>query len=182
MKNINELKEYIQKGNSFNYLFFWGHRQKLDNTINKSCFSQWFPKGFSIDEVYYPTAEHYMMVEKARLFDVSMVDKILEAKSAKEVKALGRKVKKFDEKKWTEGSFDIVVRGNKAKFTQHEDLKSYLLSTSDKIIVEASPYDKVWGIGMLGNDKMATNPLAWRGLNKLGFALMVVRNEILKKE
>ena len=89
MKNINELKQQIEKGKKFKYLFFWGHRQKSEQTVDKSCFSQWFPKGFTLDEVYYATAEHYMMVEKARLFDASMVEQILNAKSTKEVKALG---------------------------------------------------------------------------------------------
>ena len=182
MKNINELKEQVQKGKKFKYLFFWGHREKVEGVIDKSCFSQWFPKGFTIDEVYYATAEHYMMAEKARLFDDTMVEKILEAKTTKEVKALGREVRNFDDKVWNEASFDVVVKGNMAKFSQHEELKSFLLSTSNKIIVEASPYDKVWGIGMLGDDEMATSPLKWRGLNKLGFALMVVRDEILKEQ
>ena len=178
MKNINELKEQTQKGKKFKYLFFWGHRQKSEQVIDKSCFSQWFPKGFSIDKIYYETAEHYMMAEKARLFDDSMVDEILKAKSTKEVKALGRRVKNFDENIWNKVSFDVVVKGNMAKFSQHQDLKQFLLSTSSRVIVEASPYDKVWGIGMLADNEMATNPLKWKGLNKLGFALMFVRDEI----
>ena len=180
MRNINELKQQIERGKKFKYLFFWGHQQKSNTTVDKSCFSQWFPRGFTIDEVYYKTAEHYMMAEKARLFDNEMVSEILNAKSTKEVKSLGRKVKNFDDKVWSEASFDVVVKGNMAKFSQHEDLKDFLLSTSKKIIVEASPYDKVWGIGMLADDEKASNPLKWRGLNKLGFALMVVRDEILK--
>ena len=178
MENINELKEQVQKGKLFNYTFFWGHRQKSEESVDKSCFSQWFPQGFSLDEVYYPTAEHYMMAEKARLFDASMVDQILKAKTTKEVKALGREVKNFNDKEWSSKSFDIVVKGNLAKFTQHKELQAFLLSTSDKVIVEASPYDKVWGIGMLQDDEKAAKPLEWRGLNKLGFALMVVRDRL----
>ena len=182
MKNINELKEQLEKGKKFKYLFFWGHREKSEQNVDKSCFSQWFPKGFTLDEVYYATAEHYMMAEKARLFDASMVEKILNAKSTKEVKALEREVKNFDDKIWEEASFDIVVKGNMAKFSRNEALKEFLLSTSNRVIVEASPYDKVWGIGMLADDEKAIQPLKWRGLNKLGFALMVVRDEILKEK
>jgi len=178
MKNITELKQQLQKGKKFKYLFFWGHRQKIEGVVDKSCFSQWFPMGFTLDEVYYKTAEHYMMAEKARLFDESMVEEILNAKTTKEVKALGRKVKNFDDALWSEKAFDVVVAGNMAKFSQNENLKEFLLSTSKKVIVEASPYDKVWGIGMLADDERATNPAKWNGENKLGFALMVVRDKL----
>ncbi len=178
MKNITDLKQQLQKGKKFKYLFFWGHRQNTEGVVDKSCFSQWFPIGFTIDEVYYKTAEHYMMAEKARLFDESMVEEILNAKTTKEVKALGRKVKNFDNEVWSEKAFDVVVAGNMAKFSQNEKLKEFLLSTSKKVIVEASPYDKVWGIGMLAENEMASNPAKWDGENKLGFALMVVRDAI----
>ena len=93
MQNITELKQQLQRGKKFNYLFFWGHRQKIEGVVDKSCFSQWFPVGFTIDEVYYKTAEHYMMAEKARLFDVSMVEEILNAKTTKEVKLWGVRLK-----------------------------------------------------------------------------------------
>jgi len=178
MNNIEALKKEFQKGKKFKYLFFWGHREKTKGVVDKSCFSQWFPIGFTIDEVYYKTAEHYMMAEKARFFDSSMVEKILEAKTTKEVKSLGREVRNFDDKIWSQKSFDVVVKGNMAKFSENEDLKHFLLSTSKKIIVEASPYDKIWGIGMLADDKRATNPLLWNGENRLGFALMVVRERL----
>jgi len=178
MKNITELKQQLQKGKKFKYLFFWGHRQKIEGVVDKSCFSQWFPVGFTVDEVYYKTAEHYMMAEKARLFDESMVEEILNAKTTKEVKELGRKVKNFDDALWSEKDFDVVVAGNMAKFSQNESLKEFLLSTSKKVIVEASPYDKVWGIGMLADDERATSPAKWNGENKLGFALMVLRDKL----
>ena len=180
MKNIKELEEQIQRGKKFNYIYFWGHRQKRENTIDKSCLSQWYPRGFEIDEVYYRTAEHYMMAEKARLFEPSCVDMILASKTTKEVKLLGRSIKNFDDKIWSAKSFDIVVQANIAKFSQHQDLKEFLLyQTGKKVFVEASPYDKVWGVGMLENSANISNPLKWNGLNKLGFALMVVREELL---
>jgi len=178
MRNITELKQQLQKGKKFKYLFFWGHRQKEENTVDKSCLSQWFPIGFTIDEVYYRTAEHYMMAEKARLFDKSMVEEILNAETTKEVKELGRKVKNFDSELWCEKSFDVVVKGNMEKFTQNSELKEFLLSTDEMVLVEASPYDKVWGIGMLATDEQVLNPMEWDGENKLGFALMVVRDKL----
>ena len=181
MQSINELKEHIQRGEKFNYLFFWGHRQKIEGVVDKSCFSQWFPVGFTIDKIYYKTAEHYMMAEKARLFDASMIESILKASTPNEVKKLGRKVKNFDDKIWNEEAFGAVVRGNMAKFSQNYKLKSFLLSTKNKILVEASPYDKVWGIGMIAEDERAINPIKWDGKNKLGFALMVVRDKIIKE-
>lgn len=181
MQNIKELQEQIQKGKKFNYLFFWGHTQKIQDVADKSCFSQWYPRGFTLDDLYYPTAEHYMMVQKAKLFEPSCMEMVLNAKTTKEVKLLGRSIKNFDEQIWSEKSFDIVVQANMAKFSQHEDLKRFLLSTGTKVIVEASPYDKVWGIGMSADNEKASQPLKWNGLNKLGFALMVVREKLLYK-
>jgi ribA/ribD-fused uncharacterized protein len=180
MQDLKELEEQIKQGREFSYMFFWGHREKTLGVADKSCFSQWYPRGFRLDEVYYPTAEHYMMVEKARLFEPSRMEMVLNAKTTKEVKLLGRSIKNFDEKIWVEKSFDIVVKGNMAKFSQHEDLKAFLFSTGSKVIVEASLYDKVWGIGMLGDDKRALHPLEWNGLNKLGFVLMLVREKMLR--
>jgi len=182
MKYLDILKKGTQKGKKYNYFFFWGHEEKAHNAIDKSCLSQWYDRGFTINSVYYKTAEHYMMAEKARLFDVSMVSKILNAKTPKVAKVLGRKVKNYNNEIWTRNSFNIVVRGNFAKFSQNKDLKDFLLPTSSDILVEASPYDKIWGIGMLGEDKRATNPLLWEGENKLGFALMVVRENLRIKE
>ena len=146
--------------------------------MDESCLSQWYPKGFTVDKVYYPTAEHYMMAEKARLFDVSMIDIILNTKSTREVKSLGREIKNFDEKIWDSISFDVVVKGNLAKFSQNSELKSFLLATLNKILVEASPKDRIWGIGLSADDKLAEQPLKWKGTNKLGFALMQVREKL----
>ena len=180
MQDLKDLETQIRAGKVFSYLFFWGHKEKIVGLVDKSCFSQWYPRGFTLDGVYYPTAEHYMMVEKARLFEPSRMEMVLNAKTNKEVKLLGRSIQNFDEKVWFEKSFDIVMRGNIAKFSQHEDLKRFLFSTGNKVIVEASLYDKIWGIGMLGDDKRASKPLEWNGLNKLGFVLMGVRESLLQ--
>lgn len=179
MININDIRKDIENGKEFSYLFFWGHRQKNDNIVDKSCFSQWFPRGFTLDNIFYPTAEHYMMVEKARLFEPSRIEMVLKAKTTKEVKLLGRSIKNFDEKIWKDKSFDIVYKGNIAKFSQNQDLKEFIFSTGNKVIVEASLYDKIWGIGMLENDKNASFPMKWNGENKLGFVLMRVREDLI---
>ena len=81
---------------------------------------------------------------------------------------------------WKSARFDVVVKGNLAKFSQNERLKSYLLSTADRIIVEASPKDDVWGIGLEESAIDVINPRKWKGTNLLGFALMEVR-DLLKE-
>jgi ribA/ribD-fused uncharacterized protein len=93
-------------------------------------------------------------------------------------KALGREVQGFDEQRWTAERFRIVVTGNLAKFGQHPDLREYLRSTGDKVLVEASPEDRVWGIGLAATDARAADPRTWRGQNLLGFALMEVRRRL----
>ena len=181
MMNKNELIQNIQQGKKFSYIYFWGHRQKQDNIIDKSCLSQWFPIGFVIDEQYYHTAEHYMMAQKAIVFnDKDMFKKILNAKTPKEAKEMGRKVKNFDPKIWDEKAFDIVVEGNFAKFSQNELLETFLINTHQSVLVEASPMDTIWGIGLAESDRRSRNPLAWEGVNSLGFALMKVR-ELVKE-
>lgn len=125
------------------------------------------------------TAEHWMMAEKAKLFgDKAVLEKILNCNSPKEAKSLGRKVKNFDEKIWTENSERIVINGNYLKFKQNKELWEYLNGTCDKILVEASPYDKIWGVGMKNGDTGIENPGNWKGLNLLGYALMEVRDKL----
>ncbi len=171
---LDELKKRVAAGEAFDYLFFWGHSQK--DVLTKACFSQWYPASFVVEGITYPTAEHWMMAEKARLFDdEKTLALILEAKSPKDAKSLGRKIKPFDHLKWEACRFDAVVEGNMAKFGQNKDLLEFLLSTGDKVPVEASPNDAIWGIGMSESDPAAASPLTWSGINLLGFALMEVR-------
>ena len=123
-----------------------------------------------------------MMAEKARLFGDEINRKqILKAKSPGEAKGFGRKVSHFDEEVWTAQRFEIVVTGNEAKFLQNEELGMFLMDTGSKILVEASPRDRIWGIGMGRDNEKAENPLQWRGINLLGFALMEVRKRLLEK-
>jgi hypothetical protein len=144
------------------------------------CLSQWYPAPFDVDGQQYPTAEHFMMAEKARLFgDEGARQQILASGSPGAAQALGRRVRGFDDRIWGEHRVDIVARGSVAKFSQHPDLRSFLVATGDKVLVEASPRDRIWGIGLGPDDPAAHDPLAWRGLNLLGFALMSARDAIV---
>ena len=109
-------------------------------------------------------------------------DLIMNTTDQHEMKKLGRLVKGFDSKIWDEKKHDIVLKGNIAKFTQNDKLKEYILKTQDKIIVEASPYDNIWGIGIREDHKNATKPNLWSGKNLLGFILMEVRDIIQEME
>jgi ribA/ribD-fused uncharacterized protein len=170
------LLTHLAQGDTVDYLFFWGLTANDPAQIGKECLCQWYPAGFDIDGVHYPTAEHYMMAEKARLFgDDAVLQKILAIDDPALAKQLGRIVKGYDDALWSEHRFEIVVRGNSAKFAQNEKLRAFLHSTGDRILVEASPDDKIWGIGMFENHPDARSPAKWRGMNLLGFALTDVR-------
>ena len=178
-KNNQELIEAFNCGAKLKYIFFWGHKQPADGSVNKSCFSQWYPASFEIDGVSYATAEHFMMAEKARCFgDTEMEQKVISCTCPKEAKAYGRSVKNFDPKVWNEAGYPAVVRGNIAKFSQNENMRDVLLETKNRIIVEASPLDRIWGIGMGQSNPQVENPNFWKGHNLLGYALMETRKEL----
>jgi ribA/ribD-fused uncharacterized protein len=175
--SIQWLHEQIKQDVSIKYLFFWGHTQKRPGTIDKSCFSQWYPTTFVADGKSYPSAEHWMMAQKAYLFgDTETVEKIFAVEKPAAAKALGREVKNFDAELWSKQSYDIVVRGNFHKFSQNVALKKYLLETGEMVIAEASPTDTIWGIGLSQDSTNAVNPVEWKGTNLLGFALMEARD------
>lgn len=180
--NIEKLIANESAGNRNKFLFFWGHQPAKDGSITKTCFSQWWESAFTVDGIEYKTAEHWMMAKKAILFkDEEIVYKILSAKSPAEAKKLGRQVKNYQEEVWLSNRYEIVKEGNYHKFNQHEALKDFLLDTSDRVLVEASPVDSIWGIGMATDHKDIENPEKWKGLNLLGFALMEVRDELRKQ-
>lgn len=179
---IEDLRKEYLAGKKFKFLFFYGHTPSKDNQITETCFSQWWMASFIVDGVYYSCAEQYMMAEKARMFeDKEMLEAILKAKHPKEMKAYGRAVKNFDQKKWESSCYEIVKKGNMEKFSQNLELKEYLLGTQNRILVEASPRDRIWGIGMGKQNPDAENPIKWRGKNLLGFALTEVRDSIFEK-
>ncbi|MOA26451.1 Swarming motility protein YbiA [compost metagenome] len=120
-----------------------------------------------------------MMAEKAMIFDdKEMLERILKSDNPKEIKELGRKVNNFNEAIWTKKRYSTVLNGNYAKFLQNPKLMQFLLQTEDKILVEASPYDQIWGISMSSDDQSVNDPFKWKGENLLGFALMEVRDEL----
>lgn len=165
-----------QSQNRLKFIFFWGHNEYPGN-ITKACLSQWYPCEFIKDDVIYSTAEQYMMAQKALLFqDTKTYDEIMEAEHPKKYQALGRKVENFSEKIWNQNKYRIVVEGNFYKFSQNQELKDFLIGTNQRVLVEASPYDAIWGIKMPADDKNIENPLMWKGENLLGFALMEVRD------
>lgn len=175
-KLLEDLRSRFNGGEKMEFAFFWGH-QRSKNGITASCFSQWYVAEFNIDGQQYPTAEHYMMAEKAALFgDPETRAQILQAPTPNAAKALGRHVRGFNDQIWLQHRYEVVVRANQAKFSQNPELNDYLKNTGSRIIVEASPVDSIWGIGLAQDHADASNPNLWQGLNLLGFALMQVRD------
>lgn len=163
-----------------NVLFFWGHNSK-SSTIGKTCLSNWYPSIFTDSETNntYQNNEQYMMANKAILFnDQVNLNKIMNSDDPNTCKALGRKVKHFNPQIWQDNCRDIVAKGCYLKFSQNEELKAFLLSTGDKLLVEASPYDKIWGIGLKAADAKKMKKEDWPGKNYLGQCLMDARQKI----
>jgi ribA/ribD-fused uncharacterized protein len=153
------------------FYFFWS-----------GPFSQWAIRPMTISGVEYNCCEQYMMASKAAIFaDNWAYDEIMKEKDPSKQKALGRQVKHFDKDIWDDACRGVVYLGNYYKFTQHEPLKKMLELTGDKIIVEASPYDRVWGIGLSASDPRALDRAQWRGTNWLGEAIMEVRLALREK-
>ncbi|MDA0564504.1 NADAR family protein [Streptomonospora sp. S1-112] len=177
--SAEDLRARVARGERHRFLFFWGHRPARDGSVGPGCLSQWWPAGFTVEGVAYPTAEHWMMAQKARLFgDDDALRRVLAAPHPGAAKAVGREVRGFDQDVWDAHAFDIVVRGSVHKFAQNPDLGAFLQATSGRVLVEASPVDRVWGIGLAADDDRAADPARWRGPNLLGFALMRARAEL----
>ncbi|MFD6456014.1 NADAR family protein [Nocardia sp. NPDC060220] len=181
-ESVEQLCRAIEQGASPKYLAFWGHSPRRDGTIGSSSLSQWWPATFVVDGVEFASAEHYMMWRKAMLFeDAATAAKILEVGHPSQAKKLGRQICDFDEDIWERTRFDIVVAGSVAKFGQDDALREYLVGTGARVLVEASPVDRIWGIGMAADDSGALDPVRWKGLNLLGFALMRARDELVRR-
>ncbi len=179
-RSVEELMELIARGERVKYVWFWGHRPRPDGSVGPGCFSQWWPSPFTVDGVTYASAEHWMMAGKARLFgDADAERRALAAAHPKQAKDVGRAVRDFDEAVWREYRFRLVAEGSVHKFGHHPELREYLLGTGSRVLVEASPMDRVWGIGLAADDERAADPARWRGLNLLGFALMEARQRLM---
>lgn len=178
-RSVEELCESIAAGEKAEFVLFYGHKPLPDGSIGKPCFSQWWPCHFEVNGDVYKTAEHFMMAEKARVFDdEEMRQEILKAEKPGQAKKFGRQVRGFDSEAWNQARSEIVVTGNVAKFGQNSEMREFLLGTGDAVLVEASPRDRIWGIGMGANHENAQHPKNWRGQNLLGFALMEARIQL----
>ena len=150
------------------YVLFWGGWP-----------SQWHPAHFALGGVAYNCCEQYMMAEKARAFgDEAALAQVLASQSPREQKAIGRRVKDFDPGVWKGVCRGIVYAGNLARFSQDPDAKQTLLATGVRTIVEASPLDRIWGIGLAPDNPKTLDPAQWRGTNWLGVALTQVRETL----
>lgn len=164
--NLNDMGITVRGG----FAFFWG-----------GPFSNWYKSKFTIDGREFNCSEQYMMFAKAMIFnDIVTTNKIMATSDPQIQKSLGRQVKNFDATIWDKYKAQVVLEGVLEKFLQNEKLQEVLMATDNLEIVEASPYDTIWGIGLNANHPDATNPEKWKGQNLLGLILKDVR-EFLKQ-
>ena len=174
--NRDVLIKKINGGEKMTFIPFWGHTPN-PKKVNKACLSQWYDCRFEVDGVQYHTTEQYMMAQKAALFcDMVTYSKIMAADNPRDYKALGREVQFFEPAAWDHAKYDIVLKGNLAKFGQNPELWDYLDGTGDSVLVEASPFDSIWGVKLGIEDSRIEDPNQWGGENLLGFALMEARD------
>ena len=201
MINTSYSSDLRKKGDCVSYVAFWGHERR------NGWLSQWFPSSITFTSDTVPeillkslatvlakhsiainldlisgrkflTAEHLMMIGKSLLFDTSSIDGIISAETPQQVKTAGRQVKNFDQVIWDDVNVIWVVIGNYLKFTQHANLKQLLEGTGTKVLIEASPHDNIWGVGLAPDSSLLGTPTNWKGENRLGDALMTVRTLI----
>ncbi|AYV87032.1 MAG: NADAR family protein [Sylvanvirus sp.] len=163
-------------------LYFYGRTNEND-PFKRNVFSNFEPSVFHEDSMQFVCSEQYLMYHKSLLFnDPDTASLVLNESIPSKIKAYGRQVKGFDEKIWKEFRFQIMVKGCYLKFSQNETLKEILLYTQDLELVEASPTDRIWGIGLDRKTAEQHGREAWKGLNLLGKALMVVRSFLMKEK
>lgn len=155
---------------------FFGARREPDGSVGLGCLSQWWHAPTVEQGRRFETAEHWMMWSKAVIFgDAAVADQVLKAPGPREAKALGRRVSGFDPAVWDAHADAVVLAGNLSKFTRHPELAEVLLGTGDALLVEASPWDRIWGAGLAADDPRIHDTRMWPGTNRLGIALMDVR-------
>jgi ribA/ribD-fused uncharacterized protein len=165
---LKEISVYDLKQDNNKYYFFWN-----------GVFSNWYTCLIKYKGHIFKNTEQAFMYEKARFFhDEHSVNLILKEINPRKVKALGRKVKNFNAKAWNSVAYKFMYDINYEKFTQHESFKKVLLATENQLIVEASPYDKIWGIGLTEEDAKKIPESEWLGTNLLGKCLTKLREEL----
>lgn len=142
------------------------------------CFSNWHhsPGQLTLRGLSFDHTEGAFMYLKARFFgDHEVAALAAHEPDPRKVKALGRQVKGYDDAAWTCVREGLMAYCNLLKYAQNAAMREELISTGSRILVEASPYDRVWGVGLAENDPLILDPANWRGTNLLGAALMTVR-------
>lgn len=155
------------------YIFFWGEKSQF------GLFSNFYPCTFTVDGKTFNCSEQYFMKKKQELFDphnIVLANNIMSELHPANIKRFGRQVKNFNEQIWIKYRYTAMYDAVYAKFTQNPELKSKLLASGTKILVEASPYDDIWGIGFTKSDALA-NKDKW-GQNLLGTILMEIRSKL----
>ena len=141
--------------------------------------SNWYLSQFSVDEITFSSMEQYMMYKKAVCFqDYDTAGRILETEDVSQIKKLGRKVSNYDENSWNGVRQIVVYRGLLEKFGQNDELKKLLLETGDSVLAECTVKDRIWGIGLSMTDPDRMDRACWKGQNLLGYALMMVREDL----
>jgi len=142
-------------------------------------FSNFYSCKFVVDDIEFNTSEQYFMYQKALFFnDIKKANEILQSKNPVKQKLLGRQVKNYSDPLWNEVRYENMLDGCRAKFTQNQRLKKILLDTNNLTIVEASPTDKIWGVGLAINNSLVLHKENWQGLNLLGEVLMELRTNL----
>lgn len=173
---VEALASRVEAGERFVFTLFYSHKRD-EPGVGKGCLSNWWPCSFALDGRVWSSTEQWMMFEKARLFeDRDRMQAIADTTDPGRIKSLGREVRPFGEVSWAARRYEVMLRGLKAKFSQDNALAAFLRSTGDSVLAEASPTDRVWGIGRRESDPGADDPRQWRGANLLGFALIEVRD------
>ncbi|KAL9649883.1 hypothetical protein ABK040_011356 [Willaertia magna] len=169
-------EQYMVNQEKYNqFYFFWDH----------DFLDQWVICNFTLNEITFNCAEQYMMYQKALLMnDNETANQILNEKSPSKQKALGRSIKNWNQEKWDQNKIKIVFEGNNAKFRQNTELRKFLLNNipTNVELVEASPEDCIWGIGLSETDDGVNDKKNWKGLNLLGRILTKIRDYLLLEE
>jgi len=154
-------------------IFFWRPNEP------NGYLGNWYPSPFTVDGKKFVNSEHYFMWQKVMTFQPSLERTIMRMTDPKQMKELCSKIQNYDDVKWSSLRVNIMKKGVMEKFKQNSKLKNYLLSTGNAMLVEASPYDKIWGIGMNADNALKAyhKNIPFNG-NLLGKVLMDVRNEL----